>query len=229
MSEKKPDLEPETAAAEPKPDPAEASKAYTRAAPANEAGAEPVDLEETVLADEGEAGVTGIDSIEEISALNAQVDDLRDRLLRAAAETENVRRRAERDKLDAAKFAVSKFAGDMLSVADNFSRAMEAVPPEALEGADDRLKNLFSGIQAVDRELQNALTRHGVTRIEIGEKEIFDPNRHEVMFEIEDPSKPRGTILQVLQDGYMLHERLLRPARVGVAKGGQDGPVNQTA
>lgn len=166
---------------------------------------------------------------EELEALNRQVDDLRDRLLRAAAETENVRRRADKEKADASKFAVSKFAEDMLSVADNFARSLDAVPQEAIEAADDRIKNLIGGIKAVDKELQSALKRHGVKQIAIAENEIFDPNKHEVMFEIEDPSKPRGTIMQVLQPGYTVHERLLRPARVGVSKGGAEGPVDSTA
>ncbi|MEO0392983.1 MAG: nucleotide exchange factor GrpE [Pseudomonadota bacterium] len=169
------------------------------------------------------------DPAEEIEVLNRQVDELRDRLLRAAAETENVRRRADKEKTDASKFAVSRFAEDMLSVADNFARSLDAVPAEAIEAADDRIKNLIGGIKAVDKELQAALNRHGVTQIAIAEDEIFDPNKHEVMFEAEDASKPRGTIMQVLQPGYMVHERLLRPARVGVTKGGSDGPVDSTA
>ena len=169
------------------------------------------------------------DAHQEIDALNRQVDDLRDRLLRAAAETENVRRRSEKEKSDASKFAVSKFAEDMLNVADNFARSLDAVPQDAIDGADDRIKNLIGGIKAVDKELQAALNRHGVKQIDIADGEIFNPNKHEVMFEVEDPSRPRGTIMQVLQPGYMVHDRLLRPARVGVTKGGADGPVDRTA
>ena len=167
--------------------------------------------------------------VDEIAALNAQVDDLRDRLLRAAAETENVRRRAEREKADGAKYAVVKFAEDMLNVADNFARSLDAVSQEAIDTADAQIKNLIGGIKAVDKELQSALNRHGIKQIAIGENEIFDPNKHEVMFEVEDPSKPRGTIMQILQPGYVVHDRLLRPARVGVTKGGAEGPVDKTA
>ena len=122
-----------------------------------------------------------------------------------------------------------KFAEDMLNVADNFARSLDAVSQEAIDTADAQIKNLIGGIKAVDKELQSALNRHGIKQIVIGENEIFDPNKHEVMFEVEDPSKPRGTIMQVLQQGYVVHDRLLRPARVGVTKGGAEGPVDKTA
>ena len=117
----------------------------------------------------------------------------------------------------------------MLNVADNFARSLDAVSQEAIDTADAQIKNLIGGIKAVDKELQSALNRHGIKQIAIGENEIFDPNKHEVMFEVEDPSKPRGTIMQVLQQGYVVHDRLLRPARVGVTKGGAEGPVDKTA
>ncbi|MBV6634179.1 MAG: nucleotide exchange factor GrpE [Alphaproteobacteria bacterium] len=223
---------------EAQPQPGQASDAYKAA---EQADPQPADATPPFLRDDeqpadGEPAQAAPDNVtpfvdpsEELAALQTQVDDLRDRLLRSAAETENVRRRLEKEKTDASKFAVGKFAEDMLSVADNFARGLDAVPQDALDAADDRLKNLFDGIRAVDKELQSALKRHGVVQIEIAEDEIFDPNKHEVMFEVEDPSKPRGTIMQVLQPGYMVHERLLRPARVGVTKGGADGPVNQTA
>lgn len=204
---------------------AQAQKAQQAYAKPGEAAAGAVDPADETLIDTALA----VDATEEIAVLNGQIDDLRDRLMRAVAETENVRRRAERDKVDAGKFALARFAGDMLAVSDNFSRALKAVPKDALDGADDRLRNLFTGIDAIERELLNIFSRHGIKRIEIAENQIFDPNLHEVMFEVEDRAKPRGTIMQVLEDGYMLHERLLRPARVGVATGGSEGPVDSTA
>lgn len=160
----------------------------------------------------------------------AEIADLKDRLLRAVAETENVRRRAERDKVDIGKFAVSKFAGDLLPVVDNLRRALAALPHELLGTLDDKVKAVVAGVEATERELLRALERHGVQKvvIELGQ-EIFDPNRHEVMFEIEDATKPHGTIMHIMQDGYVIQDRLLRPAQIGVAKGGSttNGAVDQ--
>lgn len=155
------------------------------------------------------------------SDTHAEIADLKDRLLRAMAETENVRRRADRDKVDISKFAISKFAGDLLPVVDNLRRALTALPEEIAAGLDDKVKAVIAGVEATERELLRAFERHGLQKIaiDIG-NEIFDPNRHEVMFEIEDPSKPQGTILHVMQDGYVIQDRLLRPAQIGVAKGG---------
>ncbi|WP_207485013.1 nucleotide exchange factor GrpE [Arenibaculum pallidiluteum] len=153
---------------------------------------------------------------DEAVRLKEQVSQLKDQLLRALAETENVRRRAERDREEASKFAVGKFARDMVSVADNLRRALEAVLPEQ-RSADSALENLMVGIEATERQLSAALERAGIQRMEaLGQP--FDPNFHQVMFEVENSGKPGGTIVQVLQDGYTISGRLLREAMVGVAK-----------
>jgi molecular chaperone GrpE len=142
---------------------------------------------------------------------------LKDQLLRALAETENVRRRAARDKDDAGKFAMAGFAREIVGVADNLSRALEAITPESLE-KDATLKTLFEGIQATERQLETAFDKQAIKKVwPLGEK--FDSNLHQAMFEVPGTDKPAGTVVQVLQAGYTLHERLLRPAMVGVAKG----------
>lgn len=168
---------------------------------------------------------------ERLAKLEGEVASLKDQLLRAVAETENVRRRAERERDDTAKFAVSKFAKDLLAVGDNLRRALEAVPADA-RSQDDVLGALLTGVEATERQLAAAFERVGIKKMDVlGES--FDPNFHQVMFEIENAGKPGGVIVQVLQDGYTLHGRLLREAMVGVAKGeaaasGQ-GHVNTTA
>jgi molecular chaperone GrpE len=150
-------------------------------------------------------------------AVEAELADTKDRLLRALAETENVRRRFQRERDDAQKYAVSGFAKDLLSAADNLRRALEAVP-EA-EVPDARTRSLLDGVAATERELLAAFERHGLTRIDpLGER--FDHNFHQAIFEAERPDLPAGTVVEVLQPGYVLHDRLLRPAMVGVAKGG---------
>ena len=142
---------------------------------------------------------------------------LKDQLLRALAETENVRRRAARDKEDAGKFAMAGFAREILGVADNLHRALEAITPESLE-KDAALKTLFEGVQATERQLDAAFEKQAIKKVwPLGEK--FDSNLHQAMFEVPGTDKPAGTVVQVLQAGYTLHERLLRPAMVGVAKG----------
>ncbi len=141
---------------------------------------------------------------------------LKDQLLRALAETENVRRRAARDKEDAAKFAMAGFAREMLAVADNLGRALEAISPEALE-KDEALKSLYDGVQATARQLDTAFEKQAIKKITpLGEK--FDSNLHQAMFEVPGTDQPGGTVVQVLQAGYTLNDRLLRPAMVGVAK-----------
>ena len=146
----------------------------------------------------------------------AEIARLKDQLLRALAETENTRRRAQKEREDTAKYATANFAKEMLAVADNFNRALEAVPKEARN--NEALKNLIAGIEATGRQLQAALERFGIKKIEpLGE--AFDPNFHRAMMEMEDTDKPPGTVVQVLQAGYMIHDRLLREALVAVAKG----------
>jgi len=147
----------------------------------------------------------------------AEAAELKDRLLRQAADTENLRKRFEREKDDAIKFASGKFAKDVLSVADNLRRALENVPKDA--GSSEPVQNLVTGIEATERELLSVFERHGIARID-PKGQRFDPNLHQAMFEIEDPTVAAGTVLQVIAAGYVQHGRLLRAAMVGVSKGG---------
>jgi len=175
------------------------------------------------------------ESLEEaLAAARAEAAQMKDQLLRAMAETENTRRRATRDRDDAQKYGVSNFAREMLTVADNLRRALEAIPAEALK-SDDVLKTLHDGVAATERQLEAALGKQQIERI-WPEGERFDSNFHQAMFEVPDSGKPAGTVVQVLQAGYKIHDRLLRPALVGVAKGGAasndaapGGNVNTTA
>lgn len=150
--------------------------------------------------------------------LAAELADSKDKLLRALAEVENVRRRAQRDKEDATRYAIAGFARDMIGAADDLRRALDAIAPEA-RAASEAVNNLAVGIEMTERSLLAALERNGVKPMEvIGQ--TFDANRHEALYEIPDPNHPAGTILQVVERGYMLRDRLLRPAKVGIAKGG---------
>jgi molecular chaperone GrpE len=152
-----------------------------------------------------------------VAALEAEVAKLKDQLLRTLADGENLRRRAEREREDTSKYAAAKFAGDVVSVADNLRRALDSIPADA-KAADGPVKTLVSGIELTEREMLAALAKHGVQKVDpLGEK--FDYNRHQAMFEVENTGKPAGTVIQVLQAGYVIHDRLLRPAMVGVAKG----------
>ncbi|HEU0219140.1 MAG TPA: nucleotide exchange factor GrpE [Stellaceae bacterium] len=154
---------------------------------------------------------------ERIAALEAELAEAQDKMLRALAETENTRRRAQRERVDAEKYGISRFAEGLLSVADNLRRALDSLPES--EAKDDRTKGLLAGVAATERELLSAFERHGLRRIDAkGEK--FDHNFHQAVFEMENTGQPPGTVVEVLQPGYMLHDRLLRPAMVGVAKGG---------
>jgi molecular chaperone GrpE len=153
---------------------------------------------------------------ERVAALEAELAEAQDRLLRALAEAENTRRRAQRERADAEKYAISRFAEGLLSVADNLRRALDSMPES--EAKDDRTKSLLAGVAATERELLSAFERHSLKRIDAkGEK--FDHNFHQAVFEMENTGKPAGTVVEVLQPGYVLHDRLLRPAMVGVAKG----------
>jgi len=154
-----------------------------------------------------------------LAALEAEKTDLRDKLLRTLAEMENLRRRTERDVADARSYAVTNFARDMLNVADNVRRALESVSDEARAGAEGPFKALLEGIELTERDLLKTLERHGVKRLDPqGQK--FDPNLHQAMFEVPNPDVPNGTVVQVVQSGYVIGGRVLRPALVGVAKGG---------
>ncbi|CAO3429752.1 nucleotide exchange factor GrpE [Azospirillum endophyticum] len=148
-----------------------------------------------------------------------EVSHLKDRFLRALAEQENMRRRAERDRDDAVRFAASGFARDLLPSADNLRRAIESVPME-FAAAELWVQNLMAGLVATEKALLDAFAKHGILRIDPAPGEPFDPHRHQAMFEVEGSGLPAGTVAQVLQPGYAQHERLLRPALVGVAGNG---------
>jgi molecular chaperone GrpE len=154
-----------------------------------------------------------------IAALAKEASDLKDRLLRTLAEMENLRRRTEREVADARVYGVTNFARDILAVADNMDRAMKALDDEIRAKADAGVKALLDGVELTERELIKVMEKHGVKKIEPqGQK--FDPNLHQAMFELPDPSVPAGTVVQIMQPGYTIGERVLRPALVGVSKGG---------
>jgi len=163
-----------------------------------------------------------------IAELEAENSTLKDRLLRATAEMENLRRRTEREKAEATLYAASSFARDMLNISDNMDRALGAVSDEQREAADDITRNLLEGVELVRRELLNTFEKHGIKRIEpVGER--FDPNLHQAMFEIPDAEAVSGTVLQVVQAGFVIGERVLRPAMVGVAKGGPKASADDSS
>lgn len=153
-----------------------------------------------------------------LGELEAQIAQLKEERLRALAEVENVRRRAARDRQDASQYAISNFARDMLSVADNLQRALGSADTAA-RATDPALDALLSGVEMTERELLTVLERYGVKAIE-SDGMPFDPHVHEAMFEIPNEAVPHGTVVQVLQQGYLLHDRTLRPARVGISRGG---------
>ncbi|HZL58911.1 MAG TPA: nucleotide exchange factor GrpE [Stellaceae bacterium] len=161
---------------------------------------------------------------ERIAALEQELADTKDRLLRALAELENVRRRAEREREDARKYAAQNFAKELVNVADNLRRAIDS---EGAIAADPSARGVIDGVAATERELLAIFERHGVKRVEPQIGERFDPNLHQAMFEIAETGLPAGSVAQLLQPGYVMHDRLLRPAMVGVAKGGA-GPTDVT-
>ena len=193
--------------------------------------------EETETAETAETAEAGpvedeaIDEVEDDAAraarLEAEVAGLRDQLLRALAESENQRRRGQREREEAVRYAAAPVLRDLLAVADNLQRALESVPEDAAS-QNGTIKTLLEGVQLTERELQAVFERHGIVKLEpMGER--LNPHHHEAMFEVPDPDQPSGTIVQVVQPGYVLHDRLLRPARVAVAKGGPPaGPAGGT-
>jgi molecular chaperone GrpE len=157
------------------------------------------------------------------TSLDRELAETKDRLLRTLADMDNMRKRTEREVADARVYGISNFARDILGVADNMHRAMQALDDELRAKADEPTKVLLEGVELTERELMNVLEKHGVKRIEpLGQK--FDPNRHQAMYEIEDASVPAGTVIQVMQAGYLIGDRMLRPALVAVAKGGGKAP-----
>ena len=169
-----------------------------------------------------------------MAVLAKEAADLKDRLLRTLAEMENLRRRTEKEIVDARTYGVTNFARDILAVADSMERALKALDAEIRDKADAGVKALLDGVEITERELIKVMEKHGVARIEPqGQK--FDPNLHQAMLEIPDPSVPAGTVVQVMQPGYTIGERVLRPAMVGIAKGGPkpaasgEAPANDNA
>jgi molecular chaperone GrpE len=163
-----------------------------------------------------------------IAALNEENAGLKDKVLRTLAEMENLRRRTEREVADARTYATTNFARDILNVADNLRRALETVPAEARAAAEGALLAILEGIELTERDLLKTLERHGIRKIE-PKGERFDPNLHQAMFEVPDPSVPNGTVREVVQAGYVIGDRVLRPALVGVAKGGPKSATTSTA
>ena len=159
------------------------------------------------------------DAFAVIEALNAENSQLKDRVLRTLAEMENLRRRTEREVSDAKTYAVTGFARDILTVVDNLARALEHVSPEARTAADPQIQSVIEGVEITARDLEAVLGRHGVKRLDPkGQK--FDPNFHQAIFEVPDETLPAGAVSQVVQSGWTIGDRVLRPAMVGVSKGG---------
>jgi len=172
--------------------------------------------EETKIELEEEIDLSGTMNVDRLGELEKELEEVRQHVLYAQAETQNVRRRLEQEKIAATQYAATAFARDMLSVKDNLERALSAVP-EDLRG-DERMKGLIAGIEATGREVDSAFQRHGIARIEAMGKPL-DPHLHQAMMEVPSDEEP-GTIVQEMQAGYTIKERLLRPALVGVAKKG---------
>ena len=159
------------------------------------------------------------DAFAVIEALNAENSQLKDRVLRTLAEMENLRRRTEREVADAKTYGVTSFARDVLTVVDNLARALEHLPAEARAAADPQIQSVIEGVELTARELEAVLARHGVRKLDPkGQK--FDPNFHQAIFEAPDETLPAGTVSQVVQSGWTIGDRVLRPAMVGVSKGG---------
>ena len=157
--------------------------------------------------------------LDPVEVLKAEISDLRDQRLRMAAEMENLRRRTAREIKDAKTFAISGFARDMLQVSDNLQRALSAVPEQGETTDDNGLKTLVEGVELTERAMLSTLERHGVRKLEpLNQK--FDPNFHQAMYEVPNTEVPNNTVLDVVQPGYVIGDRMLRPAMVGVSKGG---------
>ena len=179
--------------------------------PAAAQTAEPVVSKPYIMPDDPEEGSA--------EALAKEAAEARDRMLRTLAEMENLRKRTTKEVADARLYGITGFARDVLDIADNLQRALDAVPAEARAAADPGLIALIEGVELTERSLHSALEKHGVKKLDPqGQK--FDPNFHQAMYEVPDASVPAGTVVQVMQAGYTIGERVLRPALVGVAKGG---------
>jgi len=160
-------------------------------------------------------------ALQRITELEKTADEYKDKMMRALADAENTRRRAAKELNDISKFAIAGFAKNLLNVSDNLSRALTSIPKGQLNN-DILLKTLYDGVESTERELARIFQQNNITKIE-PLNEVFNPNFHEVIFESPVPGKAHGIIIQMLEPGYMIHDRLLRPAKVGVAKG--DSPA----
>ena len=191
------------------------------APPGNAGTADPQAANENAA--QGAASEAARPSLEDqLAAAQAEAAENKDKALRALAEAENVRRRLQRERDDAVKYGISNFAKDLLSAADNLRRAIASLPEAQVK--DEAARSLLAGVAATERELLAALEKHGVRRLD-PKGERFDHNLHQAIFEAENTGQPAGTVIEVLQPGYVLHDRLLRPAMVGVAKaGGAEAP-----
>jgi len=189
--------------------------------PNSERGVETPEGAETARAETGEPDAGAV-----IEALNAENTQLKDRVLRTLAEMENLRRRTEREVSDAKTYGVTSFARDMLTVVDNLDRALEHVPAEVRATADPQVRSVIEGVELTARDLEAVLGRHGVRKLDPkGQK--FDPNFHQAIFEAPDETVPSGTVAQVVQTGWTIGDRVLRPAMVGVSKGGPKAAPRQ--
>jgi molecular chaperone GrpE len=181
---------------------------------------EPVVSKPYIMPDDPEPGSA--------EALAREAAEARDKMLRTLAEMENLRKRTSREVADARTYGITGFARDVLDIADNLQRALDALPGEARDAADPGLKALIEGVELTERSLLNTLEKNGVKKFDpSGGK--FDPNFHQAMYEVPDPSVPAGTVVQVMQSGFMIGERILRPALVGVSKGGAKAPASAPA
>lgn len=198
----------------------------------------PEEMENTspeLMADQAEAGDSSASAPDtedaaaaRIAALEAEVAEWKEKMMRALADSENTRRRAVKDREDAGKYAITGFAKDLLDFSDNFHRALAAIPAELHD--DERVGAIIAGLEAMDANLLKTFEKHGIKKIEPID-ETFNPNFHEVMFEAPVPGKPAGIVIQVVEAGYVINDRLLRAAKVGVSKGGlgTDHQVDKSA
>jgi molecular chaperone GrpE len=203
-------------------------KTEPAAAPESAAPSQPAAASQPETPQPQDAAVQAEKDLQEVvAALKAEVDGLKDRWLRAHAEAENVRKRAEREREEAAKYAITRLAKDIVGVGDNFQRCIDAVPAGAAE-KDPTLKSFLEGVTMTERELLNVLERHGIKRLQ-PMNEPFNPHLHQAVMQVPRADVPSGTVVEVYQAGYTIEERVLRPAMVGVAQGGpkpSNGPSN---
>jgi molecular chaperone GrpE len=185
----------------------------------NDTPREPTAPTEAAAAPPEEQAPQGNDPAAELEALRAEHAAVKDRLLRALAEMENLRRRTEREVADAKTYGIASFARDAVTLADNLRRALDSFPAEARAAMEPHVAALVEGVELTERDFLSRLARFGVKKID-AQGARFDPNQHEALFEIPDESQPAGTVAQVIEPGYSIGERVLRPAKVGVTRGG---------